>query len=103
MSRPKRSIDRQTAPLECIAVALLLLAGCQETGPEETSTLSNVVEHESDDAIESYLQAQDENSRQMEEQFQEQVIIAPETTAPPVETDMSEPPTDTSNLTVDII
>ncbi|WDQ16640.1 hypothetical protein [Rhodopirellula sp. P2] len=67
-----------------IAVALSLLVGCQKTIPEGTPAPSNVVEHESDDAIQRYMQAQDQNSRQMAEQFQEQTLADPALAEPPL-------------------
>ncbi|MEO9590726.1 hypothetical protein [Rhodopirellula bahusiensis] len=57
--------------MKCAAVALCLLAGCQEPQPEEDLAPSNIVEDESDEAIQSYLEVQDQNSRQMAEQYRE--------------------------------
>ncbi|KLU04394.1 hypothetical protein RISK_003448 [Rhodopirellula islandica] len=78
----KMTIKMQVEWLGCIAVAASLLVGCEKTIPEGTPVPNNVVEHESDDAIERYMQAQDQNSRQMAEQYQEQAMAAPSMTEP---------------------
>ncbi|ELP30445.1 hypothetical protein [Rhodopirellula baltica] len=56
----------------CFFVAYCAIAGCAETQSEPEPSIQNIVEDESERAIQDYMDAQDQNSRRMAEQYLEQ-------------------------------
>lgn len=56
----------------CFFVAYCAIAGCAEPQPEPEPSIQNIVEDESERAIQDYMDAQDQNSRRMAEQYLEQ-------------------------------
>ncbi len=57
--------------LGCFFVAYCAITGCAEPQPEPEPSPQNIVENESELAIQNYMDAQDENSRRMAEQYLE--------------------------------